>query len=257
MPSAAPVAARLSDGQLSELLSLSAEVDSVELKLTIPESEHLEVAVSLGMDPLDAQIRQVYFFDTPTLSLDAQGVLLRARRVQGRDGDSVVKLRPVLPGELPAALRAREGFSVEVDALPGQLVCSARLKRKVPNADIRGVVTARAPLRKLFSKPQQALLSERGPTGVDIDDLVVLGPILVLKLKFEPEGLDRRLTAELWLYPDGSRVLELSTKSTPEQAFTAVAEMRGFLAQRGVDLSGEQQPKTRKALEFFSAGARS
>jgi hypothetical protein len=60
------------------------------------------------------------------------------------------------------------------------------------------------------------------------------------------------MTAELWLYPDGSRVLELSTKTTPREAFIAVAEMRACLTERGVDLSGEQQPKTRKALEFFS-----
>jgi hypothetical protein len=31
-----------------------------------------------------------------------------------------------------------------------------------------------------------------------------------------------------------------------------MAEARAFLTQRGVSLAGEQQTKTRKALEFFS-----
>ena len=30
------------------------------------------------------------------------------------------------------------------------------------------------------------------------------------------------------------------------------AELRAFLAARGVDISGEQETKTRKALEYFA-----
>ena len=71
----------------------------------------------------------------------------------------------------------------------------------------------------------------------------------MLKLKFTPEELRRRMVAELWLYPDGSRILELSTKCLPEQGFQVAAEVRAYLAKRGVDLYGEQQTKT--ALEFF------
>ena len=60
------------------------------------------------------------------------------------------------------------------------------------------------------------------------------------------------MVAELWLYPDGSRILELSTKCAPAEAFQVAAEARAFLADRGVDLAGEQQTKTRTALEFFA-----
>jgi hypothetical protein len=109
------------------------------------------------------------------------------------------------------------------------------------------------PLEALFSKPQRAFLSEHAPAGLSLGDLSVLGPILVLKLKFEPEGFERRLVVELWMYPDGSRVLELSTKCAPTEAFMAAAETRAYLARRGIDLSGEQQAKTVKALEFFAA----
>ena len=57
------------------------------------------------MDPLDAQIRQVFFFDTPDLALNQTGVVARARRVQSKGDDSVVKLRPVVPNELAADMR--------------------------------------------------------------------------------------------------------------------------------------------------------
>jgi hypothetical protein len=74
----------------------------------------------------------------------------------------------------------------------------------------------------------------------------------VLKVKFAPEGYDRKLVAELWLYPDNSMLLELSTKCAPAEAFQMGAETRAFLTGHGIDLSGEQETKTKKALEFFS-----
>ena len=86
-----------------------------------------------------------------------------------------------------------------------------------------------------------------------MDDLSVLGPINVLKLKFTPKGYDRRMVAELWLYPDGERILELSTKCDPNEALQVAGEARVFLADRGVDLYGEQQTKTKTALEYFSS----
>ena len=47
----------------------------------------------------------MFFFDTPDLALNAAGVVARARRVQGKEHDSVIKLRPVTPDTLPAGLR--------------------------------------------------------------------------------------------------------------------------------------------------------
>jgi hypothetical protein len=251
--SAASSPARISDEQLPELLELLNESDSVELKLTVPESAHYAVAAALDLDPLEAQMRQVFFFDTPDLALNRSGVVVRARRVQRKGGDSVVKLRPVVPSELPEKVRSADGFTTEVDAMPGAFVCSGTLKRAVDNADVRQVAAGGAPLKGLFSKAQRAYLAEHGPEGVGLEDLSVLGPILVLKLKFEPKDFDRRMVAELWSYPDGSRVLELSTKCAPGEAFQTAAEARALLTQRGVDLSAEQETKTAKALEFFAA----
>jgi hypothetical protein len=78
----------------------------------------------------------------------------------------------------------------------------------------------------------------------------------VLKGRLVPEGLGgRRLVAEMWLYPDGSRLLELSTKCLPSEGFQVAAEARAMLAEHGVDLSGDQQTKTRKALEYFAGAA--
>jgi hypothetical protein len=244
---------RLDDSQLAELLPLIRGADSVELKLTVPESDQRSAVGALGMDPIDAQIRQVFFFDTPDLALNQAGVVVRARRVQRKGDDSVVKLRPVAPEHLPAKLRRSPAFGVEVDAMPGGFVCSGSLKHVLGAGQVKEALAGARPLRKLFSKEQRAFFSTHAPDGIALEDLSVLGPIFVLKLKFSPDGYDGKLVAEMWLYPDDSRILELSTKCPPPDAFLTAAEARAFLSQRGVDLSGEQQTKTRRALEYFSA----
>lgn len=242
----------LSDAQLVKMLELMKGSDSVELKATIPASDQRATIASLGLDPLEAQIRQVFFFDTPGLDLYQAGVVARARRVQGRSGDTVVKLRPVVPKDLPDDLRRSPNMGVEVDAMPGGYVCSASLKGQVANAVVRESVTGERPVRKLFSKEQRSFYAAHAPSGVGLDELDVLGPIFVLKLKFLPGDFARKLVAELWLYPDNSRILELSTKCGAAEAFQVAAETRGYLARHGVDLGGEQQTKTKSALEFFS-----
>jgi hypothetical protein len=249
------VATTLPAEKLPELLTLLEGADSVELKATIPVTDRQHGAASLGVDPLDAQIRQVYFFDTPDLALNKTGLVLRARRVQRKGDDSVVKLRPVVPAELPGDLRASPTFGVEVDALPGGFVCSGTLKRALGTKDVRQAVLGERPVRKLFSKEQRALYAEHAPEGVAIDDLSILGPVFVLKLRFSAAGYARKLVAELWLYPDNSMILELSTKCLPSEAFQVAAETRAFLGEHGIDLSGEQETKTKKALEYFAAAA--
>jgi hypothetical protein len=240
------------DGQLDELMGLLRGSDSVELKLTVPAAQQRAAIQGLGLDALDAQIRQVVFFDTPDLALDKAGVVVRARRIQGRVGDSVIKLRPLDPDRVDADVRRLDGFGVEVDAIPGGFVCSGRLKCDADSKAIRQVLLGERAVRKLYTKQQRALFKAHAPDGIELDDLSVLGPIFVLKLKWQPRGRARKMAAEMWLYPDGARIFELSTKCLPSEAFFVATEARLYLASHGIDLSGEQQTKTRTALEFFS-----
>ena len=249
---AAEVTPNLSDEQLREVLGLIKGADRVELKLTVPDEDRRSTVMGLGMDPLDAYIRQVVFFDTPELALEGAGVVVRARRSQGRSDDSVVKLRPVAPGELPDEVRAAETFGVEVDAMPGGYVCSGSYKGELKAGRVKGAMVGERRVSELFSKEQRGFYEAHAPDGIGLDDLTVLGPINLLKLKYSPEGYDRKLVAELWMYPDGSRILELSTKCKPEEAFQVAAETRTYLSGRGVTLTGEQQTKTRTALEYFA-----
>jgi hypothetical protein len=252
MSSATTPPTGLSNEDMVRLVETLQGADSVELKLTVPEPHQRSTVTALELDPLEAEIRQVFFFDTPDLALDAAGVVVRARRIQGKGADSIVKLRPVVPAELSEDLRLSKSFRVEVDALPGGFVCSATLKGTPDSDDVLRAAKGELPLRKLFSKEQRALYAAHAPQGIGLEDLVLLGPILVLKLRFDPAGFDRRMVAEMWIYPDGSRILELSTRCETNEAFQVAALTRAYLTERGVDLSGEQETKTRKALAYFA-----
>jgi hypothetical protein len=239
---------------VARLLADMRTSDSIELKMTVPTTSHRATIATLPLDPVETQPRQVFFFDTPDLKLNQAGVVVRARRVQGGRGDTVIKLRPVVPAELPAELRQSAAFNVEVDVLPGFLgVCSGSLKGKVPNDDIRDAIAGGRPFRKLFSKEQRAFYAQHAPAGIDLDSLSVLGPTFVLKGVFTPDKLGRRMVAEVWLYPDGQRILELSTKCLPNEAFQVAADARAYLQDHGVPMDGIQQTKTKTALEFYSA----
>jgi hypothetical protein len=253
MATAAAAPPRLTDDQLTDIMALIGGSDSVELKVSIADADRRATITALGLDPLQAQIRQVFFFDTPDLKVSDAGVVVRARRVQGRGDDSTITLRPVRPEDLTPDLRATPGFKVEVDAMPGKYVCSGSLSAALGKDDVRPVAAKARPIRKLFSKAQRAFYAAHAPAGIALDDLSILGPIFVLKTKFTPERFGRPMVAEFWLYPDGTAMLELSTKCLPNQTFQTAAEARASLLRHGVVTSGEQNTKTRRALDIFSA----
>ncbi len=240
----------LSGEELGDLITLIGSADSVELKATLAQHEHRQAITALKLDPLQAQIRQVYFFDTPDLRLNQAGVVVRARRVSGRDGDTVVKLRPVVPDELPTNVRRSKNVLVEVDAMPGGYVCSATMKSFQENDRIRDAIHGALPVRKLFSKEQRAFYEAHAPDGIALEDLSILGPTFILKEVTRLNG--RRVVFELWLLQDGSRIVELSTKCPPRKALTVAAESRADLEALGLTLAPDAHTKTKTTLEFFA-----
>ena len=156
----------LSDEELVELLALIKGADSVELKLTVPESDRTPAGAALGVDPLDAQIRQVFFFDTPDLALNKRG-----------------RRRPRPAGAAEGRRLGRQAAAGRPDRAAGGAAPLAELRRRgrrdarrvrllgIDEARARTTATSRTPwrasepLRKLFSKEQRALLRRARARG--------------------------------------------------------------------------------------------
>src|SRR4051812_26331388 len=64
--------------QLMGMLPDMVDCGSIELKVSVPPQKRTAMG-SLGLDVLNGRIREVYFFDTPDLTLFPHGVVPRAR----------------------------------------------------------------------------------------------------------------------------------------------------------------------------------
>ncbi|MEV6844689.1 hypothetical protein [Actinoplanes sp. NPDC051411] len=229
--------------QPDRLHTLADEVDQVELKLVV----HRKGSRSLGLDRDRGPTRRIYFLDTPDLALYRLGVIVRFRDRARRRDDAVVKLRPVVPGRVPGWLRHADCFRMEIDALPGHSVCSGALKKRLARGQVSRTVAAGRPLTKLLSPRQRRLLTQYAP-AVALGDLTVFGPIDVRCQNVKLRGFDGGLTAERWRYPDGSDLVELSTRCPVDEAPAVAARVSTALRAYGVVPADLQVTKTEIAL---------
>ena len=117
--------------------------------------------------------------------------------------------------------------------MPGGFVCSGSLKGRSPSDEIRDAVPAGAAPEALQARSSAPSTRSTRPAGIELDSLSSLGPTFVLKADVHPAEERPPIVAEMWLYPDGSRILELSTKCLPNEAFQVAAEARAYLEVHG------------------------
>jgi hypothetical protein len=231
-------------GESDRLRSLSAQAGRVELKVIV--AGHCDRLLGIGRNP--GQPRRVYFLDTPDLALHRNGLIVRFRERPGRPDDAVVKLRPVTPRSLPGWLRRVGSFDMEVDAMPGRYVCSGALKERLGRRRVTRVVAAGRPLTGLLTSRQRRLFEAYAPAGVKLGDLKTFGPIEVRRGPVTVRGLERELTVERWTYPDGTELLELSTRCPAGRAPAVAARVSAALRDQGVAPADFQPTKSELAL---------
>ena len=186
-PKLAPAAERRGPQQV---LSLSAGADSVELKLTVPEADHRSAVAALGLDPLDAQIRLVSFFDTPDLALNRAGRdRARAARAGPRGRLRGQAAARSCRTQLPDDLRRRRAWSSSSTRCPA--ATSARRAEGPARRRTGGQEACRgqARTRKLFSKAQRAFYAAHAPEGLELDDLHAARPDLRAQAQLDPARL--------------------------------------------------------------------
>jgi hypothetical protein len=232
--------------------NLVAGADSVEVKATIAHERIKRGLKHLGLDKSDAERRLIYFFDTPKLALFRAGIVVRARRVIGREHDSTIKIRPVRPNNVPAKWRKDNGFKIEADASENGIVLSASLTKPVAKGMIKNVEKDKRALASLLAKTQELFLAEMATIRYDLAELAALGPMEAWCWKFSHEGLPWPVSGELWKRGDGATILEVSTRVPVAQAAVANAGFFAFLAELGAERDNAQQMKTRWALEYYA-----
>ncbi|MBS2550586.1 hypothetical protein KGQ19_27310 [Catenulispora sp. NL8] len=245
---AAPRAWRMANDDLDRMFALVQEVGQVELKFAVAEESHAAVRTLLEVGA--KRVRTVYYLDTGDLTLRRQGVLARVRG--GQRPDSVVKLRPIDPDAVPAALRRRDDFTVEVDVTPDSFICSGSLKRRLRRHAVERAVHGRNPLRTLFSDQQLALIDSRLHGVLTVDDLQALGPVEVRRTRPGQDGPGRGLELQEWIYPDRSRLMEVSTRCGSADLLQTAAQAKAFLDRHAITQSGPCPTKADSTLDYFT-----
>ena len=229
-----------------------AGMDAVEVKVTIRPDQELRAEREMQVNEDTADIRIIYFYDTPDLDLLNAGIAVRSRLVKGDDDDSTVKFRPVDQASISEAWKGLEGFKLEADCVGDRIVRSASLTCLQKRHEISEVAEGKRPIHKLFSQDQERFLSEFSKYPVDFGKLSVMGPIRVLRWKLEHKDFPYRLTVEEWRLPNGDDLVEVSIKSPPAEAIAAQKAFDAHLTKLGLDPQGAQETKTRTALEYFA-----
>lgn len=225
--------------------------DAIEIKATVPDHQIEQALARFNLTASNDQERYVYFFDTPTLDLLGAGIIARARRVVGEIHDSTVKFRPVNPASVSQKWRRYPDFKIEADASETTLVKSASFSMPVLKGHIKRVAVGKKPISAIFTPAQMRFLEKIAGHKIDFGSLVVLGPLVAQRWRFEDPGCPWPITSELWTRGDGKRMMELSIKARAPHAAVAVGGFMAFLAEVGAERDKDQQTKTRWALEYY------
>ena len=215
----------------------------VEIKLLLSPPTTQTVIASLGFKQEAAG--RVYFFDTDSLDLLMQGIIVRIR--QGANNDLTVKVR--LPNGIQqiGIDRLRGRFPCEIDRTQMGASTSYAIKRgykatKVPEIgdDIYGLLNA-----------SQKDLLRRARLSIDWARVVRMADINSTQWEAAALSSFGSLALELWEWPAG-RILELSAKFEPDAEESAYAELERLVKAKNLTLSASQDTKTSVVLKTFA-----
>jgi len=230
----------------------NARIRAVEIKVTIRPDQELRALRAFKVDEDTAEVRVIYFYDTPKLTLFDEGVVLRSRLVKGDADDTTVKIRPVVPAKVPPSWSRIAGFKIEADRTGRRVVRSASLTEIRKRSEIDAAADGKRPIRELFSEAQLGLIADVSKCHIDFDLLKPLGPIRVLCWQSAHKGFPHKMTIEEWRLPDGEDLVEVSIKVRPDQETEAKKVFDQHLRELGLDPNGGQETKTRTALSYFA-----
>jgi hypothetical protein len=213
---------------------------SAEVKLLLSPMETQPARSALNFTKEVAGF--VYFFDTDSLDLLANGVILRLRR--SRNSDLTIKLRPPKGKKFFAAAGDHEDFKCEKDFTGDGVQLSYSIQRKYTAEQLP---MTGGDITRLLSQGQKKLLQG---AHVSIDWSRVRRVVEIKSATWETRAQvgARKLTLEEWEWSDGN-LLEISTRTRPDDGPSTYAELQELASTNGLSLSPIQGFKTSIVLK--------
>ena len=173
---------------------------------------------------------RLYGEASPLPAIPADGRL--ARRTEGKDGDA----------------------KLEADWVGDRKVLAASITAKPRSGSLDDVREGRARVGALFSTEQQAFLDACADIRVNVNGLVLLGPIAATRWdRVDIDGIE--VVAERWRIGAELDFLELSIRTSPPDAVETQRAIDHGAHRLGIVLDDRQATKTRLVLEHLAASA--
>lgn len=215
----------------------------VEAKLLLSPDEDQAAVIALNFKNETASF--VYFFDTNTLDLLSQGVIVRMRR--GIVNDLTVKILPSKGEKFSNSASGQEAFKCEVDLIGDGANPAYSISRRY---DGNSLPRTGYDVSRLFSRGQKKLLEE-SKASLDWSRVEQIVEIRATTWRAKTHPQFNRLALELWEWPEG-RILELSTKAGSNVGATTYAELQDLASSKSLSLSRDQRSKTSTVLESIT-----
>jgi len=213
---------------------------SAEVKLLLSPKETEPARSALNFTKEVAGF--VYFFDTDSLDLLANGVILRLRR--GLDSDFTIKLRPPKGKKFSTTAGGHEDFKCEKDFTGDGAQLSYSIGRKYTSEQLP---ETGEDIARLLSEGQKKLLRE-AHVSVDWSRVKRVAEIKSTTWGTRAQAQIRKLTLEAWEWPNGN-LLEISTRTRPDDGPSTYAELQELANTNGLSLSPIQGFKTSIVLK--------
>jgi hypothetical protein len=219
------------------------EMCSAEVKLLLSPPTTQTVIASLGFE--NETVARVYLFDTDTLDLSNQGVIIRVR--QGAKNDLTVKVRLPKGGQPVNSSRLREQFPCEIDRTRAGANTSYAVARKYKATMVPEIGND---IYILLSASQIKLLHE-AQVAIDWARVMRIADINSTKWETTAPSPSGKLALELWEWPAG-KILELSAKVESDAEASKYAQLERLVKMNNLSLSASQDTKTRMVLETLA-----
>jgi hypothetical protein len=209
-----------------------------EAKLLLTPAE-TQVAIAT-LNATKETAGRVYFFDTSTLDLLSEGVIVRLR--QGANNDLTVKLRPPAGKDFKGSCGRQ--CKCEVDLTGSGAIQSYSIREKYAR---KRLPRTGGEVLDLLSSAQKKLLEE-SQVSIDWTGVKRIGEIGFTAWQIRSQPHLNKLALELWEWPTG-KVLEVSAKGPAHAGPATHTALQELAKSRRLSLSPLQGPKTAIALK--------
>lgn len=207
---------------------------------------------NLQLENYEMKKREIYYFDTEKLDLYNSNLILRARIKSIFKGSVTVKLRPLNPKLVPPRFFSMKGFKCERDLrVNGGDKISCSLKRKMSTRIIKEYVGMGRNIWDLFTADQHSFIFHFLPETLKELNLKVIGPVKSHYWDFFPGALGIECTADYWVLPSGTKILELSTRFPMEEEEKYISLFEDYLQDKQIELTEKPISKTSVVLKEF------